>query len=65
MDVLSTTLLLLMGVICILFNKQFAEICRQTQLAIWKLDYDLSAFRFPIYVVGVVFVTIGFFRLLF
>jgi hypothetical protein len=61
----ENSLLILVAIVSIAFNKQFATLCMKTQKSLWNLDYPLLSFRVPIYIVGGVFAAIAIGRIAF
>ena len=51
-------------IVCFVFNKQSAEMCRQSQKQFRGADYELKLFRIPIYIIGTIFVLVIVLRLI-
>ena len=49
--------------LCIVFNKQLAQIISQSQKDLWGIDYDLKYYRRPIYIIGAILIIVIFLRL--
>jgi hypothetical protein len=45
----------IIGFLLILFNKPFAEICRQSQMIFWKQDYEAGGIRILSVLLGILF----------
>lgn len=62
-DLLGNILIMSFGFLSLTFNKTFSQVCRETQKSLFNKDYNLWSFRIPIYLVGSIFLIIGFIRI--
>jgi hypothetical protein len=47
------------GLLLLLTNKPFGELCRQWQIIIFSRDYGILSFRVPIIIIGTLLLLIG------
>jgi hypothetical protein len=59
----EAAILILVAAVCILLNRQFAEVGRKFQKSVLGFDYELRLFRIPLYIVGGIFLVIGIARI--
>lgn len=59
MRVFEGVILITVGLACLFFNRHIGEVCRGAQKSLWGLDYDLSSYRLPGYIIGIIFVILG------
>lgn len=58
-------LLILFGIASISLNKQLAQIIRESKKSIYRKEQEeIWSFRFPLYLVGTIFLLLGLARLL-
>ena len=55
----NSLMLLVGGIILLLVNKPFAELCRQAQITLFGRDYGLRAMRIPLVIVAIILIVIG------
>ena len=47
------------GLLLLLTNKPFGELCRQWQIVVFNRDYGLLSFRVPIVIIGALLLLMG------